>query len=159
VAVTVDPDDAARRLAALIADTAAALQAGRPIAPDADAMRRLIAALGAVPAGRGIAALVAALGPALRARGVTRLVPDELPPSVAAFLEAADEAFGDLADETDFEVLAERLDRTTGGRAAREQALRDQIRREVSASLTETLRARGLVPAADDVDDDEEPDA
>jgi hypothetical protein len=161
-----DPAAIAARLAAAIADAATAVMAGQPDRVDADGLRRLIAQLGAERSAAALPALVAALGPALAARGVPRAKLDALPPSVVAFLDAADAAFLDAADGDDLDAAAERLERAaspilgTSTRRGREEALREQIRREVSESLTRTLRARGLTPAADlppdDRDDDEE---
>jgi hypothetical protein len=158
------PAAAARRLADAIAAAAADLAAGRPIAPHADPLRRLVAELGSAPGELGVLALVQALGPALDARGVAMPPLDRFPPSVAAFLEAADEVFAD-GSPLDFEAAANRLERAAAAAfgtitpsEARAQALREQIRREVSASIADTLRGQGLTPAAD-MQDDEEADA
>ncbi|WP_437607997.1 hypothetical protein WMF20_45165 [Sorangium sp. So ce834] len=149
------PTAAARRLADAIAAAAADLAAGRPIAPHADSLRRLVAEMASAPGDVGVLALMQALGPALDARGVAMPPLDRFPPSVAAFLEAADEVFAEDSP-LDFETAADRLERaaaaafgTIAPREARAQALREQIRREVSASIADTLRAQGLTPAAD----------
>jgi hypothetical protein len=159
-----DPTAAGRRLADAIAIAAADLEAGKPMAAHADSLRRLVAEIGSAPGDIGVIALMEALGPALGARGVSMPPLDRFPPSVAAFLEAADEAFSDDAP-LDFEAVADRLERAAAKafgmetpREARERALREQIRREVSESLASTLRAQGLTPAADMTDDDGDED-
>jgi hypothetical protein len=159
---TSKPDpDAARRLAVMLADAAAARQRGRPSAIDADAARELIAELSADGVD-GIDALLVALSEELRARGATLPPPEQLPPGLASLLEAADEALSPGADgQIDLEQAARKLDRAVGAtlgtspREARERAMRERIRREVGESIARSMRAHGLTPAADMKDDDE----
>jgi len=152
----------AERLAEVIAGAAADLQAGKSIDRHNDSLRRLIAELGRGSGELGVTALMQALGPALAARGVSMPPLDRFPPAVAAFLEAADEVVLD-GGALDMEAAADKLERAAatafGGRTASEaraQELRERIRREVSASLADTLRAQGLTPAADMEDDEPE---
>jgi hypothetical protein len=162
-------DSGAKRLADAIAEVAADLQAGRPVGARAESLRRLVADLGREPGGLGVLAFVEALGPALGARGVSMPPLSCFPPSVAAFLEAADEALD--GDERNLDDVADRLERAAAPalgvttREARERALREQIRSEVGASIAASMRAHGLTPscdlppdAFDDLDDvDDEP--
>lgn len=163
--MTTTPRDAARRLAVMIAESAAERMAGRPGAVDAAVMHGLVATLAA----GGIDAMFAALGEELRARGATLPPLDHWPPGIAALLESAQDALDLGGGPLDFEVAADKLDRavhaTTGTspRQARAQALRERIRREVSTSIARSMRAHGLTPAADlkddgaPLDDDDEP--
>ncbi|WP_437316229.1 hypothetical protein [Sorangium sp. So ce385] len=158
-----EPSTPARRLAEAIAAAAADLKAGGSIGVHADSLRRLVAEFGTAAGGNGPRELLEALGPALRARGVSMPSLDRLPPSVAAYFEAVDDALdGASAGDAppDLESIAARLERAAaaayGGPTvteARAQALREQIRREVSASIAATVRAHGLTPAADMVED------
>ncbi|WP_437723466.1 hypothetical protein [Sorangium sp. So ce861] len=158
-------EDAVRELSTLLADAAEARRDGRPIEVDVDAVRRLIVDLGDDPGAEGAAALCAALAGELRARRATLPPLDAFPPGVAALLQAVDGAFAPGDDgQIDFEVVAEKLNRAVGDamgkslRQAREQALRDRIRRDVSASVARSMRAHGLTPAADMNADDADED-
>jgi hypothetical protein len=81
---------------------------------------------------------------------------DELPPSVAPLVAAADGAFALGADaHPDLEASLERMEgalqRTLGTSPHQQKRdrLRDRIRREVSASVAESLRKDGFTPARD----------
>jgi len=154
-----EPPTTAHRLAAAIAAAAADIQSGGSISGHADSLRRLVAEFAGAPGEAGALELIDALGPALRARGVSMPPLDRFPPSVAVFLEAVDDAFADDGPP-DLDSVADRLERAAASAfgvrtvsEVRAQALREQIRREVSASIAETVRAYGLTPAAEMVED------
>lgn len=159
--------DAAKELADLIAEAAARRQRGEPAMDQTAEATRLVIELGAGDDG-AIDRFFTALGDGLRARGTTLPPFDELPPSVVPLIAAAGNAFvvGDDG-RIDYQRTADNLDETMrqafgkSPRQVREEQLRAKIRREVSASVAESMRRAGLTPACDqpDDDDDDDPDS
>ncbi len=152
----------AQQLAEMIADAAARRERGEPAGARTDDAARLaieLAAHGEEAFDRFFELLAAKL----KASGA-RLPPlEELPPSVAPLLAMFERSFvRDRDGELDLERTARRLDGGlrrslgTSPRQVRRAQARAEIRRNVAASVAESLRRHGLTPACDTPEDDPE---
>lgn len=143
------------KLANLIVDAATRRARGEHALTLDNEVAHLVIALGAegdAAFGRFFDALASELK-----RRHARLPPiDDLPPSVAPLLSLFEHSFAyDARGELDIERTAGRMDASlvaafgTSPRKIREAELEAEIRKDVSASVAESLRQHGLVPACD----------
>jgi len=150
----------AEDLATLIANAAAAKQRGEPVSSTLDDAAALATELGSDADPDAFDTFFALLASALAERGA-RLPPmNELPPTVVPLLVAFEGSITyDAAGTIDLDRTAMRADVAmrkligTSPRKQRRDQQRANIKRNVAASVAESLRRHGLVPACDTEDE------